>query len=309
MPGVLKALQARYESYVTLTTSRATAVRYSKALDNFFDRFKDRTDPNEFTKMDIEDYKLYRLKDKVSAKTVNYELQVVRSFWNWLLRMDTVSYSPLSKIKRLKEKEPTRNSLTEAEQLRLYETARATGNPKDLLLVSLVLSTGLRAESLVQLETVDVDFERECLSIPAIKMKAGRIHECPLRPDVMNLIRQAPEGRFFEGYSKNAKALSYRFNRLLRRSGIALRGLRLGRRSFATTLLRRGADLRLVQDLLGHRNISTTSKYLTPADSKTTRAAVEGLPVPTSFTPAEIKANHPGPNPSEETVPAPTNTD
>lgn len=280
MPGILRTWQGKFESYVTLTTTRKTAVRYSKALDNFFDRFQDRKDPNEFTRVDVEDYKLFRLRDGVSPRTINYELGVVRSFWKWLMRMEVVTYSPLSTSKRLKEKEPERKSLTEEEQRRLYGTSAATGNLGDALLVGLVLTTGLRAETLAQLETSDVDFEGSALRIPAEKMKAGRNHEVPLRADVLDLIRQLPTGRVFEGYAKDAKALSYRFNRLLRRAGITLRGLRTGRRSFATTLLRGGADLGLVQGLLGHRNIATTSRYLTPADSKTTRAAVEGLPRP-----------------------------
>lgn len=284
----IREYQAKYEAYVLLTTCRATSVRYSKALSTFFDRFTDKTNPSEFTRVDIEDYKLYRLRDRVSGKTINYELQVVRSFWNWMLRMEVVTYSPLSTVKRLKEIEPQRSSLTEEEQLRLYDTAGATGILLDRVLVGLVLSTGLRAETLVQLETSDVDFEGSALRIAAAKMKAGRNHEVPLRADVLELIRELPEGRLFDGYAANARSLSYRFNRLLRRAGCVLRGLRTGRRSFATTLLRGGADLRLVQDLLGHRSIVTTSRYLTPADSKTTRAAVDALPKP------------PGPNPSTE---------
>jgi site-specific recombinase XerD len=278
MPDHIRKLRAQYESYVSLTTCRNTLLRYSRALSTFFERFTDKTSPTEFTRVDIEDYKLFRLKDGVSGKTINYELQVVRSFWNWMLRMEIVAYSPLSSVKRLKEIEPQRCSITEEEQVRLYETAASTDVLHNRLLVGLALSTGLRAETLVQLEMTDVDFERSALRIGATKMKAGRNHEVPLRADVLELIRQLPEGRFFEGYAKNARGLSYRFNGLLRRAECSLRGLRTGRRSFATTLLRGGADLRLVQDLLGHRSIITTSRYLTAADNKITRAAVDALP-------------------------------
>lgn len=279
--------QSNYEQFVALTTSRATSVRYGKALEAFFSKFQDKRDPDEFSRPDIEDYLLYRRRDGVSAKTINFEVQVVRAFWNWMMRQETVAYNPCTTVKRLKEIEPERKILSELEQARLYQTAAATGVLHDALLVGLVLSTGLRAETLVQLEKSDVDFETGTLRISAVKMKARRNHDVPIRTEELEILRQSQEGLLFEGYAKNAKGLSYRFNRILRRAGINLRGLRLGRRSFATTLLRLGADLRMVQDLLGHRNISTTSRYLITADQEQTRVAIDRLPKPQAITPQE----------------------
>lgn len=279
-PGIIHDLQAKYENYVLLTTTRGTAIRYSQALDHFFDRFPEKREPNDFSRVDVEDYKVQRLRDGVSNKTVNYEVQIVCGFWNWLIRMDAASWNPTSSTRRLKEIEPTRNSLTEEEQHRVYAAAQALGGIHYPLLATLALSTGLRAETLVLLEHSDVDFEALVLRIPATKMKAGRNHEVPIRQDAIDLIKLLPEGRFFDGFSDNARSLSYYFNRVLSRSGVRLRGLRTARRTFATTLLRSGSDLRLVQDLLAHRNISTTSRYLTTADAETTKAAIDRLPKP-----------------------------
>lgn len=276
----IRALQAKFENYTLLTTSRASATRYARALSAFFDKFQDKKSPDEFTRMDVEDFVLYRRKDGVTGRSINYELGIVRSFWNWMLRQDLVTYNPASTVRRQKEIEPERHSLTEAQQHELYSTSTVTNRPLDAVLVSLVLTTGLRAETLAQLEKADVDFETGTLRVPATKMKAGRNHEVPLRDDVLERLRGLPEGRVFEGYAKNAACLCYRFNKLLRRSGIGLRGLRLGRRSFATTLLRTGANLRMVQDLLGHKDISTTSRYLVTADTAQTREAIDRLPKP-----------------------------
>lgn len=279
MRGTIHNLQARFENYVALTASQPTSVRYSKALNNFFDHFTDKFDPEDFSRKDIEDYKIYRLREKVSSKTVNYEVQVVKSFWNWLVRMEASPYNPCTTTKRLKEVEPAKRSLSLEDQEKVYEAVSTFGSPLDNLLVGLALSTGLRAETLIRLETADVDFETATLRIPAAKMKAGRNHEVPIRQDVMELIKELPEGRFFNGYSRTARSLSDRFSRILRRSGIlGHRGLRTARRSFATTLLRTGTDIGLVQTLMGHRSVLTTSRYLTVADSATTKAAIDRLP-------------------------------
>lgn len=278
--GTLYGLRAQYENYVAMTTTRATSIRYSKALDNFFDRFTDKNDPEDFSRVDVEDFKIYRIRGGVSARTVNYEVQVIGSFWNWLIRMEVASYNPTSTTKRLREIEPLKLSLSLEEQARLYGSVASSGSICDILLVALALSCGLRAETLIQLETSDVDFETSTLRIPAAKMKAGRNHEVPLRQDVIDLIQQLPEGRFFNGYSSSAKSLSYKFNRILARAGISLRGLRTGRRTFATTLLRTGTDIGVVQTLMGHRSVLTTSKYITKADEATVKAAIEKLPRP-----------------------------
>lgn len=286
----LHKYQSQFENYVNLTTSRATANRYSQALEVFFSKFKDRKSPDEFTRADIQDYVLYRKRDGVSARSVNYEVGIVRGFWNWMLRAEVVSFNPASNVKRLKEIEPPRDCLSEHEQERLYATANSTGNHIDNLLVGLVLSTGLRAETLVQLDKSHVDFETGTLRIPAKIMKAGRNHDVPLRDDLSVLVSGLADGRLFENYASNAKALSYRFNKLLKRAGLKLRGLRTGRRTFATTMLRKGADLRMVQDLLGHRNIATTSRYLITADQEQTREALARLPKPVqASTPPEEK--------------------
>lgn len=264
-----------------MTTSRATAVRYAKALDAFFSKFSDKRHLDEFSRADVQDYLLYRRKDGVSARSINYEIGVVRAFWNWLGHQDLAAYNPAANVRRLKELEPERHSLTEDNQVRLYGTAAATGNPLDVLLVSLALTTGLRAATMVQLDKADVNFETGTLDIPAAKMKAGRNHEVPLRPEIVLILHAMPDGKLFEGYADTPNALCYRFNKLLKRAGMAHRkGLRLARRTFATTLLRSGADLGVVQALLGHKNIATTSRYLVTADMKTTREAIEKLPRP-----------------------------
>lgn len=281
MPGVnIHAMQVKFENYVTMTASRKTAQRYSKALEDFLGRFRDKKSPTDFTRADVEDYIIQRRRDGLSPRTINYNLQIARAFWNYMIDLEVTPWNPFSKVKRLKETEPERHSLSIPQQEQLYKSVAAHGSLQDRILVGLALSTGLRAETLVQLEKSDVDFNSSALRIPATKMKAARNHDMPLIDWLLKLLEQCPDGRIFEGYARNAAALSARYNRLCQRAGIPLRGLRTARRTFGTTLIRSGVDIRTVKDLMAHRNIATTSRYLTPADEETTRKAIENLPVP-----------------------------
>ena len=249
-------------------------------MTNFLKRFPDRARPEEFTRRDVEDFKIWRLREGLNPRTINYEVAVVRAFWNWLLEQERVTWNPASQVKRLKEREPVKNSLNVAEQLQLQKGCFRWG---DRALVGLALTTGLRGETLALLEKSEIDFEGCRLKIPAAKMKAGRNHEIPLPAWVVEILKDAPDGFIFAGYAKNANSIRYQWNNICRRAGVAPKGIRTARRTFATTLLRGGADLKLVQDLLGHRSIATTSRYFTPADDQTARAAVEKLPSPEPY--------------------------
>lgn len=271
---MLTKLQGQYERFVDATASRETSRRYSKSLNVFFDYYPEKADPREFSKFDVEDFKAYRRKKGVSATTVNYDIQIVRAFFNWLINMDVMSYNPAT-VRRLKQKDPVRHSLAESAQVAVYG---ACLNDNERLLVGLALTTGLRCATLVQLEKSEFDFERGMLVIPPEKMKTGRAMEAVVLPSELALVQPLQEGRIWGDWAKTTDALSRRFTLIMKRVGLSLRGLRTARRTVATTLLRNGSDVRLVANVLGHKNISTTSKYLTPATNVEIATAIGALP-------------------------------
>ena len=286
----------------SLITTRKTAIRYSRCLENFFRRFPDYTQFEHFGQRDIEDYKIIRTREGITPQTVNYEVQILRAFWEWLLTMEYAAWNPAKQTKYLKTRESERRSLSLEQQEMLYQAALVVGRSElqclqNQLLVGLALSTGLRGETLCQLTKADVDWEQGSLLIPGEKMKTGRPLGIPLREAELELIKAIPYDRLFEKFAPTGAAISYRFNSLCRIAGVTLRGIRTARRSFATTLLRSGADIRMVKDLMGHTNIATTSRYVTPADDITVRAAIAKLPTRPNPSPGLHDLQESPPNP------------
>jgi site-specific recombinase XerD len=183
----------------------------------------------------------------------------VRSFLRFALGPDRVpdaSLAPrrprrLPETPRLAEVEAELDALGPDEPLGLRNRA----------LVELVYSAGLRSKEAVDLDLADVDFEQEQLHV---KGKGGRERVLPLGEEAAHwLSRYLHEARpKLTRRAVDALFLSARGRRLdtstLRR--VAPHPHRL-RHAFATHLLEGGADLRVIQELLGHSSLSTTQVY------------------------------------------------
>ena len=139
--------------------------------------------------------------------------------------------------------------------------ARGRSGLRDRALVELVYSAGLRSAEAVGLDLQDVDFEQELLHV---RGKGGKERTVPLGEEAAHrLALYLRDGRpqLAQG-AENAVFLSARGRRLdtstLRRLTPNPHKLR---HAFATHLLEGGADLRVIQELLGHSSLSTTQIY------------------------------------------------
>lgn len=272
----LKEYQAKYENWVSLTGTRATGTRYARALTKFMEKLSpNKKYAQDILRIDVEDHKILRLREGLSPVTVNFEIAVVSAFFNWMKDLSVVNYNPAAGVKKLREPIQEPVSLSQdivAKLLTVPDTF-------DRLLIMLGLHTGLRGSTLAQLEWEDFDLISGFLNIPAQKTKTAQGQRIPLRSDFIEFLKPLVRtGRVFEGYTKDAKSLQKRFNRLIRKLGLQGFGLHALRRTFATTLLHHGADLRTVQYLLGHHSLQTTARYLSPADAQTTRKLLDVLP-------------------------------
>lgn len=253
------------------------------ALENFFKHFKDRRMPDELYGMDMEDFKIIRKRDGVAERTINFEIGVVRAFYNWLINThDVPTFNPAGKVKALRVPENPRRALSRDAIAAFLTAAESAKDQRENLLVRLVLTTGMRRMELAGLKWSWIDLEHQMIYLPADAVKNWHGREIPLRSDIVELLKNAPkvgkDGFVFKGWQA-PDAITWHWKKVAKQAGQPKVGIHQARRAYATYMHRAGADLRTVQALLGHRNITTTAMYLSPADTVETRKLLDALPV------------------------------
>ncbi|MBF0493785.1 MAG: tyrosine recombinase XerC [Candidatus Omnitrophica bacterium] len=253
--------------------SEHTLRSYMSDIQELLFFLKDKGIP-DVTHVDIRAY-LAGLKEKDSAKrTIVRKLAAVRSFFRFLSREKIVTRNPADSIFTPKLDKKLPNFLDETKIIDLI-TAPIRGDAgalRDRAILETLYSTGIRVSELVGLDTGNVDLFSGLIKVRG-KGKKERI--AMLGKQAQKALRDYLEERGIVGSAKTAvifvnkggTRLSDRSVRRLVNKYVKLASISQKisphsiRHSFATHLLKNGADLRSVQELLGHKNISTTQIY------------------------------------------------
>jgi integrase/recombinase XerD len=241
--------------------SPKTQVMYVHRVARFAAHFG-RT-PDQLTPEDIRTY-LVHLKDveQVSWSTFNQAVCALRFFYKVTLgRAEMVAEIPYP---RTSKKLPTVLSREEVSRL-----LRAVRHPKHRAVAATMYAAGLRLSEALSLKLSDIDAERMVITVRQGKGRKDRT--VMLSPRLLKLIRrytrrEQPEEWLFPGRRRDQRLHETAIQRAL---ATARRDAGIGkhasahtlRHSFATHLLEAGTDLRLIQTLLGHRSVKTTSIY------------------------------------------------
>lgn len=212
-----------------------------------------------------------------SKSTIARKLATLRSFYKFCVRRNHIQTNPLSSIRMPKQDKRLPKFLTVEEVNTLLGTPDATTllGSRDRAMLEVMYSTGIRVSELVALNVADVDFTAQLVRI---RGKGKKQRNTPIGPTALGAISQYIEMRRADARSatfdqqalfvnKHGQRLSTRSVRRKLDKYLAISGLDPSisphtlRHSFATHMLDKGADLRSVQELLGHQSISTTQVY------------------------------------------------
>jgi integrase/recombinase XerD len=246
----------------------------------------------ELTDQHLSSYLLHLRGRKYASSTVARKMAAIKSFFNYLIGEGRMRGDPSARMMSPKVDKYTPRSITPSEVERLLQQpgkdeqpgARRPESVRDLAMLETLYSTGMRVSELVALDCEDVD-------LPAGQMRcAGRtVRErvVPLRASAVDAIdKYISHARpVLVLRDESALFLNHRGNRLTRQGfWLILKSYahraeidditpHTLRHTFATHALRRGADLREVQQLLGHVSISTTQVYRRLASGQETMRA------------------------------------
>lgn len=212
-----------------------------------------------------------------SKSTVARKLATLRSFYKFCLRRGYVQTHPLSSIRTPKQEKRLPKFLEVDDITRLLSTPDDTTllGARDRSMLEVLFSTGVRVSELVDLNFADIDFTGQVIRV---RGKGKKQRTTPIGPTAIASLQKYLELRRADARSasfdssalfvnKHGQRLSTRSVRRKLDKYLAQCGLDPSisphtlRHSFATHLLNNGADLRSVQELLGHQSISTTQIY------------------------------------------------
>ena len=227
----------------------------------------------------IREYLSYLYRQKVKKVTVNRKVSSLRAFYKYVLRTGKIKNNPAEMIQTLKTEKymPTFLSVDEMFELLKAQDESSVLSLRNRAMLEIFYSSGLRLSELAGLDLIDLDFNQKLVKVrgkgrkerivpvggPALKAVQeylGKIGE--IRKDTSGDIFKKPLFLNARGERITTRSIARIVNELTSKSGI---GRKISphalRHSFATHLLNAGADLRSIQELLGHESLSTTQKY------------------------------------------------
>jgi len=217
-----------------------------------------------------------------AAWTVRRKIACLSSFYAYLMDMGHVHHNPAHRVPLPKVAQKVPVALDEDEARAL---AQAAPTPWLKCAITLLLSTGLRRAELVGITIPDLDLDNAQLIVHG---KGAKERVVPLTEAAIQTIRDylaarpdTNSDRLFVsiwGEALHPRAVNRKLQVALKRAGLSEKGVTPHqlRHTFATHLIRNGVDVRTVQELLGHSDLSTTARYL-HSDTRTKQAAVAKL--------------------------------
>jgi len=236
--------------------AKRTLHEYEKDL-NLFLKFVGDRNVKEIRTADV---MLFRSSLDCSPSLINRRISALNTFFNYLVDMEVLEKNPVKKslrIRKVKQKVP--DALTKGEIDTILKAARERCE-RDYLMAKLMLYCGLRISELLALRKKDI-VENKGKAVLRVVGKGNKERFIPLPSKLLKELQNYLEGinseRLFPLTYPGAKFV---FDQISKATGIKLHPHKL-RHTFATILVDKGVDIRVIQEFLGHASPNTTARY------------------------------------------------
>jgi integrase/recombinase XerC len=263
--GFIDSLRA--ERAISIHTEKA----YAGDLDEFLSFVK--KEPQDIDNIDIRNFLATLHKKGMKKTSISRKLATIRSFFKYLHREGVVKKNPAKLVSspRIPKRLPRFLSIDEVFSLMDVPRGDTFRRARDKAILELLYSSGLRVSELVSLDMSDLDLKEGLIRV---RGKGRKERILPVGSKALEAIRNYLPERITKKRRSPAIFLNNRGDRLTDRSvrrilSMYSRLLNIKgnlsphtlRHTFATHMLHGGADLRAIQELLGHSSLSTTQKY------------------------------------------------
>ncbi len=253
--------------------SKNTVLAYENDILGFFDYFKNIEDPNEIKRIHFSEYTVYLAQNGLLSSSVTRKIASIKGFFRFLAANKEIKSNPSLSVSspKIPKKLPKVISYEEIEKL-----LKNRLTIKEKAVFELLYATGLRVSELVNLTVKNVDFKTGLIRTTGKGSKDRIVPMGKKAKEALsrymkerNLLLKAKMGSGAESDYIFLNDKSEKISRQWVYNFIKKQGETINktisphtiRHSFATHLLENGADLRAVQELLGHRSVVTTQLY------------------------------------------------
>ena len=283
----LEILIEDYLSYIKLEKklSKNTILNYKLDLDNYQEYLKKKgiTNSNKITLNDINTYLKYLKDKKLDARTIARHITVIKEFHKYLLRVKEVKEDITLNLDNIKVAKKIPNILNDHDlNLVLDVKTDNAFKYRDKAMLELMYGSGLRISELINLTIYSIDFDNNCVLIEgkgnkerivpiSAYSREALLNYLEVRSSLLKKKKEATDKLFLNNHGEGITrhGFNYILQNILKEKDIQVKVTPHSlRHTFATTLLNNGADLRSIQELLGHADIVTTRIYTHTQNNK-----------------------------------------
>lgn len=259
------------EIYDLFVDAKVTSGLSERTIDYYTDTLKDfmKHTSKRLLEVDANDIRRYLrlLQDRgCSNVTVGNNRRNLSAFYTWLETEEYIRRSPLRKVGKIKEPKVVKKPFTAYEIECMRNVIK---HPRDRAIFELLLSSGMRVGELVNLDRDDIDYNTlQCVVLGKGNKQRAVCFSSSAKLYIMEYIKQRSDNNqalfvsLQRPYNRlNISAVEIIIRNIGKRAGVEKTHPHRFRRTFATNAITRGMPIEQVQTLLGHDQISTTTRY------------------------------------------------